>query len=199
MATSTVSVADVLFGQAAPTEPSFRNKIIAFITVQRIAIGIMTVPIVIAPWALAGGRFTDPRLPFLLIVAWLVVTASNITNDIVDAERDKRKWPLRPIPTGLISRYAATLYVIIIAGIALVIAGLIFNWLFAVPDAFGAGIRVRLHAPYARQNWVSYSNSALGVYPCGSMDCFLSADRLHPTTLAALYFYCSLNSSFTIH
>jgi 4-hydroxybenzoate polyprenyltransferase len=132
MATSTVSAADVLFGQATPTEPSFRNEIIAFITLQRIAIGIMTLPIVIAPWALAGGRFDDPRLPFLLIVAWLVVTAGNITNDIVDTERDKRKWPLRPIPTGLVSRSAATLYVIIIAGIALMMAGLIFNWLFAV-------------------------------------------------------------------
>jgi 4-hydroxybenzoate polyprenyltransferase len=126
-----VSVADVLFGQATPTEPSLRNKIIAFITLQRVAVNIIFLPVILGAFALAGGRFDDPRLPFALIVAWLISATGNIINDIVDAERDKRKWPLRPLPNRLIPRSAAALYAGVIAGIAFMMAGLIFNWLSA--------------------------------------------------------------------
>ena len=126
-----MSVADVLFGQATPTEPSLRNKIIAFITLQRVAVNIIFLPVILGAFALAGGRFDDPRLPFALIVAWLISATGNIINDIVDAERDKRKWPLRPLPNRLIPRSAATLYAGVIAGIAFMMAGLIFNWLSA--------------------------------------------------------------------
>ncbi len=131
MTTSQVSVADVLFNQAVPTEHSFRNTIIGLISLQRIAILIMILPIVIAPMALAGGRFDDPRFPFLLIMWWFVWAASNVLNDISDAERDKRKWPQRPLPNGLISKSTAALYAIILAGIGLAIAGFVFSWLYA--------------------------------------------------------------------
>ena len=88
-------------------------------------------PVILGAFALAGGRFDDPRLPFALIVAWLVSATGNVINDIVDAERDKRKWPLRPLPNRLIPRSAAALYASVIAGIAFMMAGLIFNWLSA--------------------------------------------------------------------
>jgi 4-hydroxybenzoate polyprenyltransferase len=89
-----VSVADVAFGQAAPTKPSFRNKIIGLITLQRVALIMIGLPLVAGAMALAGGRFDDPRLPILLLVTWLINAAGNVTHDIVDTERDKEKWPL---------------------------------------------------------------------------------------------------------
>ena len=131
MTTTKVSVAEVLFGQATPTEPSLRNEIIGFITLQRVAVNTMSLPVIVGAWALAGGRFYDPQFLIILIVAWLLLAASHVINDLVDADRDKRKWPLRPLPSGLISRSTATLYVIVVTGISLVIAGVVFNWLFA--------------------------------------------------------------------
>ncbi len=134
MENAEVSVADVLFGLAAPTRPSFRNKIIGLITMQRVAaIAFSVLPIITGTVALVGGHFDDPRVAVVFIVAWLVAAASLVTHDIVDAERDKTKWPLRPLASGLISRSTATLYAIILAGIGIVLACVIYNnWLPAV-------------------------------------------------------------------
>jgi 4-hydroxybenzoate polyprenyltransferase len=126
-----VSIADVLFGYAAPVQHSLRNDIIGFITLQRVGVIIVSLPTVAASWALAGGQFYDYRFLFLLIVAWLIIATSHIINDLIDTERDKKKWPLRPISSGLISKSTATLYAAILTGIGLLMAGLIFNWLFA--------------------------------------------------------------------
>lgn len=68
----------------------------------------------------------------MFLVVYFISAAGNIINDIVDYERDKRKWPLRPLASGLISRSAAALYGAVIAGIGFIIAGLAFNWLFAL-------------------------------------------------------------------
>jgi hypothetical protein len=57
---SQVSVADILFDFAAPTEVSLRNRIIGFIALQRLAIiAIIPLPIVIDTAALAGVRLDD--------------------------------------------------------------------------------------------------------------------------------------------
>ena len=53
-----------------------------------------------------------------------------MVNDIVDAERDKAKWPLRPLATGLLSRSEAVLYTAILSAIGIVMAIVVFNWLF---------------------------------------------------------------------
>ncbi len=76
-------------------------------------------------------RWCNPRLLFALIAAWLISSTANIINDITNVERDKRKWPLRPLPNRLIPRSAAALYASVLAGIAFVLVGLIFNWLSA--------------------------------------------------------------------
>jgi 4-hydroxybenzoate polyprenyltransferase len=131
MTTATVSVADVLFGQATPTEPSLRNKIIAFITLQRVAVNILTLPVVVGVWALAGGQFNDPKFLLILIGAWFLLAATHVINDLVDTERDKWKWPLRPLPSGLISKSMATFYVIVVTGVLILLGGLVFNWLLA--------------------------------------------------------------------
>jgi 4-hydroxybenzoate polyprenyltransferase len=131
MTQSNVSLADVLFGHGMPTEPSLRSKIIGVIALQRPALAVMIFPVVLRAMALAGGGIHDPRLPFLLLVTWLVASASFIIHDIVDIERDKRKWPLRPLPSGVISKSAATLQATLMATVGLVIALLVFNRLFA--------------------------------------------------------------------
>ena len=126
-----ISATEVLFGHAAPTERSFQNKIIGFVALNRVALNILAFPAVVVIAALVGGNFSDSRLPILFIVVWLVFTAGNIINDIADSERDKRKWPLRPLASGLISRSVATFYVITITGVALLLAGFAYNWFCA--------------------------------------------------------------------
>ena len=64
-------------------------------------------------------------------MVWLLVASDLIINSVVDAERDKRKWPLRPLASGLISKSEGTLYSIILAGTAFTIALVVFNRLSA--------------------------------------------------------------------
>ncbi len=104
MANTRVSAADVLFDIAAQPERSFRNKIVGLIALQRMGINIIVLPLALGTAALAGARFSDLGLLPLLIVTFLTCGVAVMTNDIVDAERDKRKWPLKPLATGLISR-----------------------------------------------------------------------------------------------
>ncbi len=131
MATAQVSPADILFGIAAPTERSFRNKIVGFITLQRMGLNIIVLPLALGTAALAGARFNDLRLLPFLVATFLTCGVAVITNDVVDAERDKQKWPLKPLATGLISKSEAVLYAAILAGLALAIAILAFNALSA--------------------------------------------------------------------
>ena len=44
MANAKVSASDVFFGRAAPTERSFRNKIVGLIAMQEIGINILVMP-----------------------------------------------------------------------------------------------------------------------------------------------------------
>ena len=124
-------LADVLFGYAAPKEASLKNRIIGLIALQRVGVVVMGLPLALGPAALAGGRVNDPRLPFGLVAVWLLVAAMHTMNDIVDLERDTKKFPMRPLPSGLISRSVATPYAAIMAGMGLITAGLTFNWLCA--------------------------------------------------------------------
>jgi 4-hydroxybenzoate polyprenyltransferase len=126
-----VSTADVLFGQVAPTRASFQNEIIGLITLLRVAVNTLFLPLILGVAALAGAQLNDPRLPFFLVIGWLISAAGNIVNDVADKERDKTKWPLRPLPTGLVSNSVAAVYASLITGIAFIMAGLIFSWLFA--------------------------------------------------------------------
>jgi len=99
---SQVSIGDVLFDFAAPTEVSLRNRIIGFIALQRLAIiAIIPLPIVIATAALACVRLDDPRFPLGIIMVWLLVASNHVVNSVADAERDKRKWPLATIGNGV--------------------------------------------------------------------------------------------------
>jgi 4-hydroxybenzoate polyprenyltransferase len=124
-----VSVGEVLSGQAAPLERTVKNRLIGFVALQHVIIDIMILPVAAAPYALAGGQ-VDAKLFFFLLVALLVSISTNVINDLADVERDKTKWPLRPLPTGLVSKQLALTCIFVTAGVALVIAGVLFNLLF---------------------------------------------------------------------
>jgi 4-hydroxybenzoate polyprenyltransferase len=130
MANAQVSASDVLILRTAPTERSFRNKIIGLIALLGIVICITYLPYALGTAALAGASFNDLRLLPLLVVVFLAGGVTNMTNDIIDAERDKRKWPLKPLATGLLSKSVAVLYAAILTGICIVIAIVVFNGLF---------------------------------------------------------------------
>jgi 4-hydroxybenzoate polyprenyltransferase len=123
------SATEVLFGHAAPIKRSFRNKLIGFLSLNRIAANMLALPAVLCITALAGGSFSDPRIFILFIVVLLVFISGNVMNDIHDSERDKQKWPRRPLASGLISRSVATFYAITVAGTAVLLAGFFYNWL----------------------------------------------------------------------
>ena len=130
MANAKVSVSDVLICRTAPTERSFRNKIVGFIALPGIGIDIAALPLVIGIAALAGAKFDDLRLLQLLVLVFLAAGVANITNDIIDAERDKTKWPQKPLATGLISKPEAILYAAMLSAIGIVIVIVVFNRLF---------------------------------------------------------------------
>ncbi len=74
-----------------------------------------------------------------------------MVNDIVDAERDKTKWPLRPLATGLLSRPEAVLFTAILSAIGIVMAIVIFNWLFLALGLLVLGLNFA-YSRYLRDN-----------------------------------------------
>ncbi len=150
MATTRVSAADVLSGIAAPSERSFRNRIVGLVTLQRAGLCVAVLPFVLGIAALAGARLNLQLLP-LIIVGFLGSTAASMTNDIIDMGRDKQKWPLKPLATGLISKSEAVLYTVILAGVALTIAAFVFNWLFTALLLVALGLSY-FYARYTRDN-----------------------------------------------
>ena len=130
MANAQVSATDVLIIRMAPTERSFRNKIIGLIALPGIGIDITYLLFALGIAALAGASFNDLRLLPLLVVVFLAGAVTNMTNDIIDTERDKTKWPLKPLATGLLSKSEAVFYTVILSGIGIAIAIVFFNWIF---------------------------------------------------------------------
>ena len=130
MANAQLSATDVLILRTAPAERSFRNKIIGIIALPGIRICLTYLALALGIAALSGANFNDLRLLPLLVVVFLAGAVTNMTNDIIDAERDKTKWPTKPLATGLISKSEAVLYAVILSAIGIAIAIVVFNWLF---------------------------------------------------------------------
>jgi len=117
-------------------------------------------------------------------MAWLVVASTLVVNGVVDAERDKQKWPLRPLASGLISKSEGMLYSIILAGPAFAIALVVFNWLSAAITFF-IFILGYIYARYTRDG-IGYLTVIVPVALIPySLGCNLPRDHLNPGTMAA--------------
>jgi 4-hydroxybenzoate polyprenyltransferase len=132
MVAAKVSAADVLMGIAAPRERTFRNKIFGFMSLIRLGLCILLLPLPLVIAALAGVPVNDPVLVPLCIVAFLAVAVVMGTNDVIDAERDERKWPRKPLPAGLLSKSEAVLFMVTLGAVTLALAGIAVSWLFAI-------------------------------------------------------------------
>jgi 4-hydroxybenzoate polyprenyltransferase len=68
------------------------------------------------------------------IAVYLLTATEHTIDDFIDIERDKKKWPDRALPNGLISRNHAGLYAIIMALIGIVLSYIFFNWQLVVVE-----------------------------------------------------------------
>ncbi|MFX1598601.1 MAG: UbiA family prenyltransferase [Promethearchaeota archaeon] len=136
-----LGIMDILFGH--PTEkdkallkPTIKGKIVGLLCLQRPLVAFMGVVLsgVGVVFALGG----IPSLFEILVggvAAYSLTVSIHILNDIVDSERDKKKWATRPLPSGLIKRSHAVAYFIIMVAIGLYIAYTFFNWQTAAVGA----------------------------------------------------------------
>ncbi|ACU02653.1 MULTISPECIES: UbiA-like protein EboC [Pedobacter] len=103
------------------------KKLLGYIRLMRPANVVTAVADVLAGMALAGYFMgTASYLPVLLLCLSTIGLYSGgiILNDVFDAELDARERPERPIPSGLISKKAATLFGGIFFFIGIFTAGL---------------------------------------------------------------------------
>lgn len=125
--------AGILFGHACPTERTTKNRILGFICLQRPALAAMG-----ATNALAGAVLALRGLPSMfhlavgLTAVYLLVSAMHTTNDLIDRERDKRKWPARPLPTGVVRVDEAIAYTLMLGALSITLAYYFFTWQSAV-------------------------------------------------------------------
>ena len=113
------------------SERTLKNRVLGFISEQRPLVAAMLFPAVLACATLVLGRFPDLRdIVVMLVVTYFAVACMHVLNDVIDADRDKMKWPLRPLPTGLVGRVEATIYALAMGTISLTLAFYYFNWQF---------------------------------------------------------------------
>ena len=148
-----IPVMAVLAGAAAPRERTFKNKIIGFVSMHSVLIRVMIFPVLAAPYVVAGGLI-DAKFLIFFFATLLGGIFVQVFNDVWDVERDRKKWPMRPLPTGLLSRRVMAVYMLIVGGLTLVIAGVVFNLAFLV----GVFILFALNVVY-----VTYARDHIGV------------------------------------
>jgi len=126
------AIFDFLLNWGLPhSKNTIKNRILGFISEQRPLVAAMLFPAVLACATLALTRFPDlGDAAIVLVVVYLAVACMHVLNDVIDADRDKMKWPLRPLPTGLVSRNGAAVYALAMGIISLILAFYYFNWQF---------------------------------------------------------------------
>jgi 4-hydroxybenzoate polyprenyltransferase len=156
-----VSLRDILFGFAAPKEHTIKNRVLGFVELQRPAVIAMGIPFVLAGAVLADRHMSvswqqiiSQKLALYVLgvfAVWLLIGAMHAINSAIDAERDKTKFPMRSLATGLIKRWEAVVYGLAMAGVALAVTYLTFNWAAA---AVGLLVLVlgTIYTAYTRNN-----------------------------------------------
>jgi len=132
-----ISLRDILFGFASPKEMTLKNRILGFIELQRPAVIAMGTPFALAGAVLAERQvsitwqqiISQKLTPYVLglISVWLLIGAMHVINSTIDVERDKTKFPMRSLVTGLVKRWEAAVYALAMAGVALIVTYLTFN------------------------------------------------------------------------
>ena len=90
--------------------------------------GILCVPGVLGEIALEQSIFGSiQNLAFLPLISLLIATGMYILNDFVDADLDRANGKKRPIPSGLVSKRQAWIFILSTNGLALIMAALTLN------------------------------------------------------------------------
>lgn len=90
------------------------NKLIGYLRLMRPANVVTAIADVLAGMAIAG-YFIDQNIQFLPVILLCISTiglysGGIILNDVFDAELDAKERPERPIPSGIVSKKAATIF-----------------------------------------------------------------------------------------
>lgn len=95
------------------------EKIKAFIDLSRPGNGVMAIIGVLLGFWLSNNTLPIHSLPILCIITFLALSFGNVINDIKDLEGDRINHPNRPIPSGLINKNEALIFMIILILISL--------------------------------------------------------------------------------
>jgi 4-hydroxybenzoate polyprenyltransferase len=126
------------------------QKVVGFLRLMRLANVITAVSDIMAGIAIAGyfnnidGREYSIRPVVLYIIATIGLYGGGVVfNDVFDAELDKVERPERPIPSGLISKSAATFFASLLMIIGIAAAALIHpEGLFSISGLIAIAIAI---------------------------------------------------------
>jgi 4-hydroxybenzoate polyprenyltransferase len=131
----------VIYGMGIPQGEGLKNKILAFVCMQRPAIAIMGPLMFFAAAILAIGRIPPIEdIIFGSVAVYLLSAAEHSIDDTIDKEIDKVKWPTRPLPSGILQRRTGAIYAISMASVGVLISYFIFNWQLVVVELFALGL-----------------------------------------------------------
>ena len=130
-----------LYGMAAPSGKSLKNKLLGLICLQRPLVAIMGPLMFLAGAFLALGEVPPLDSAILgFIAVYSLTSAEHTIDDFIDKEIDKKKWPTRPLPTETISRKGGGVYAISLATFGLVLSFIVFNWQLVVVESIALGL-----------------------------------------------------------
>lgn len=174
-------ILELLYGRAIPKGESTKYKILGLICLQRPLIAIMGPLMFLAGAFLAlGGIPSLGSIVLGFIAVYALTSTEHITDDFIDKEIDKKKWPNRPLPTETISRRGAGIYAISLALFGLFLSYLVFNWQLVVVELIALGFGALY--PFLRDRigylilpgipaligiggWIAYSPNTLFISP----------------------------------
>ena len=129
------NIEGILQGTWAPSKKNLVNIVLGYISLQRFFVAIM------GPLMFLSGMFlalkaipSTTQLIIGFISVYLLTATEHTIDDFIDIERDRKKWPDRALPNGIISRNHAGLYAIIMAVTGIVLSYIFFNWQLVVVE-----------------------------------------------------------------
>jgi geranylgeranylglycerol-phosphate geranylgeranyltransferase len=141
IAAKTMNSMGIIYGMGIPKGQGLKNKVLAFICMQRPAIAVMGPLMFFAAAVLAIGRI--PSLGDLILgsaAVYLLSAAEHSIDDTIDMEIDRLKWPTRPLPSGVLRRRTGGLYAISMASTGVLISYFVFNWQLVVVELIALGL-----------------------------------------------------------